>query len=49
MVKVGGVRCTKESKHLYKIIYIKKNCMQTIKLRQTTENNGGPFTAEKWR
>ncbi len=31
-----------ESIHLYEILSIFYKCMQTIKLRQTTENNGGP-------
>ncbi len=39
-------RCSNESKHLYKTIYIFLNCMQTIKLRQTSKNNGGPFTSK---
>ncbi len=37
----GGVRCSSESTNLYKIISIFYKCLQTIKLRQTTENNGG--------
>ncbi len=40
------VRCFNESKNVYTIISIFYKCMQTIKLRQTTENNGGPFTSK---
>ncbi len=42
----GGVSCSNESKNVYKIIYIFYKCMQTIKLRQTTENNVGPFMSK---
>ncbi len=38
----GGVRRANESIHLNKIISIFYKCIQTIQLRQTTENNGGP-------
>ncbi len=30
----------------FTIIFISITCMQTNKLRQTTENNGGPFTSK---
>ncbi len=38
----GEVRCSNENINLFKIISIFYKCIQTIKLRQTTENNGGP-------
>ncbi len=41
-----GLVCSNESKNLYKIISIFYKCMQTIKLRQTTENNVGPFMSK---
>ncbi len=42
----GGVRCSNECKNVYTIISIFYKCIQTIKIRQTTENNGGPFMSK---
>ncbi len=38
----GGVRRANESIHLYKIMSIFYKCIQTIKLRQTTETTEDP-------
>ncbi len=43
---LDAARVPEEEINLYKIIYIFfYKCMQTIKLRQTTENNGGCCTS----
>ncbi len=41
-VGVGLGACSNDSIHLYKMISIFYKCMQTIKLRQTTEKNEDP-------
>ncbi len=42
---VGLVAPMKEKDYIKLFLFFYK-CMQTIKLRQTTENNGGPFMSK---